>query len=52
MITDTAATSFRQGLEKFITFSNAEWDLVKEHLGLVALKKKKHFTDLSPADFL
>ena len=45
MITETAANSFCKGLEKFIIFNDAEWDLVKEHLGLIALKKKKHFTE-------
>jgi len=45
MITETAAESFRKGLEKFITFSDEEWDLVKDHLGLITLKKKKHFVE-------
>ena len=45
MITETAANSFRKGLEKFILFNDAEWDLVKEHLALISLKKKKHFTE-------
>jgi CRP-like cAMP-binding protein len=45
MITETAANSFRKGIEKFIVFSDAEWGLVKEYLALISLKKKKHFTE-------
>lgn len=45
MITDTAANSFRKGLEKFILFTDAEWDVVQEHLNLIHLKKKKHFAE-------
>jgi CRP-like cAMP-binding protein len=45
MITSSAAESFRKGLEKFMIFTDAEWDLVQEHLNLVSLKKKKHFVE-------
>ncbi len=41
----TAAETFRKGLEKFINFTDVEWDIVKAHLNLINLKKKKHFTE-------
>src|ERR1700744_3450704 len=37
-----AAASFRNGLTKFITFTDEEWDLVKQHLGFLKLKKKQY----------
>lgn len=45
MITQTASESFRKGLEKFILFTDAEWELVEDHLNLIHLKKKKHFVE-------
>src|ERR1700744_5012094 len=45
MITQLASESFRKGLEKFIHFTDAEWDLVQEHLNLIHLKKKKHVVE-------
>jgi CRP-like cAMP-binding protein len=45
MITSSAAESFRKGLEKFIGFTDDEWELIEEHLNLIHLKKKKHFVE-------
>jgi len=39
----TALTLYREYLERYITFSQEEWDVFVQHLTFSKLKKKQHF---------
>lgn len=45
MDTSTALTIFRQQLEKYVVFNEAEWIIFTQHLTFQSLKKKKHFAE-------
>jgi CRP-like cAMP-binding protein len=45
MDTSNALQIFRQQLEKYVTFNEAEWIIFIQHLNFQSLKKKKHFAE-------
>ncbi|HEY2580449.1 MAG TPA: Crp/Fnr family transcriptional regulator [Mucilaginibacter sp.] len=45
MDTLKALDTFRQHLEKYIAFNEAEWIVFTQHLHFTTLKKKKHFIE-------
>jgi len=45
METIKALTIFRQQLEKYVIFDEAEWAAFKDHVNFKTLKKKKHFAE-------
>ncbi|TWI94222.1 CRP-like cAMP-binding protein [Mucilaginibacter frigoritolerans] len=45
MDTSKALEIFRQQLEKYVTFNEAEWIIFIQHLSFQSLKKKKHFAE-------
>jgi CRP-like cAMP-binding protein len=45
MDTSKALEIFRQQLEKYVTFNEAEWIIFIQHLSFQSLKKKKYFAE-------
>src|ERR1700744_3825087 len=43
METSAALNIFRNSLEKFVVFNEAEWIVFTQHLSFISLKKKKYF---------
>jgi CRP-like cAMP-binding protein len=44
-ITNSQLLAFREGLEPFVTFNEAEWIVFTQHVNLLTLKKKQHFVE-------
>src|ERR1700761_3367912 len=45
MDTLNALNTFREQIEKYIVFNEAEWIVFQQHLGFRRLKKKQNFTE-------